>query len=70
MSEQNTIPENNLPIYLQNYTISVLANLTSLDCAVNIAPEKEVGTIQYSTLGVIPSNVKNARVWYLQATGT
>jgi len=68
MSEQNTIPQNNLPIYLQEYTVSVLGNLTSLDCSVS--PEKEVGTIQYSTLGVIPSNKKDARVWDLKASGT
>ena len=68
MSEQNTIPQNNLPIYLQEYTVSVLGNLTSLDCTV--APEDEVGTIQYSTLGVIPSNKKDARVWDLKASGT
>ena len=67
MSE-NTIPQNNLPIYLQEYTVSVLGNLTSLDCTV--APEDEVGTIQYSTLGVIPSNKKDARVWDLKASGT
>ena len=30
----------------------------------------EVGTIQYSTLGVIPSNKKDARVWDLKASGT
>jgi hypothetical protein len=46
---QNTIPQNNLPIYLQEYTVSVLGNITSLDCSVaqgsNIAPEDEVGTI-------------------------
>jgi len=68
MSEQNTIPQNNLPIYLQEYTISVLGNLDSVDCTV--APKDEVGTIQYSTLGVIPSNVKDARVWDLKASGT
>ena len=27
MSEQNTIPQNNLPIYLQNYTVSILGNI-------------------------------------------
>ena len=32
--------------------------------------QNEVGTIQYSTLGVIPSNVKDARVWNLKASGT
>ena len=68
MSKENTIPQNNLPIYLQNYTIFVLGNLTSLDCSVS--PKDEVGTIEYSTLGVIPSNKKDARVWDLKASGT
>lgn len=72
ISEQNTIPQNNLPIYLQNYTVSILRNISSLDCTVtqgsNVAqgskvPEYEIGTIEYSTLGVIPSNKKDARVW-------
>ena len=88
MSEQNTIPQNNLPIYLQEYTISVLGNVTSLECPsepgvggcvgtqYGCCPDGvtasnadgsncpgEVGTIQYSTLGVIPSNKKDARVW-------
>ena len=70
---QNIIPSNNLPIFLQEYTISVFGNLTGLACSVsqesNVAPKK-VGTIQYSTLGVIPSNVEKARVWELKATGT
>ena len=70
---QNIIPGNNLPIFLQEYTISVFGNLTGLDCSVSqgsdVAP-KEVGTIQYSTVGVIPSNVKEARVWDLKASGT
>ena len=39
MSEQNTIPQNNLPIYLQNYTISVLGDINSLECP----SEPEVG---------------------------
>ena len=68
MTEQNTISQNNLPIYLQEYTISVLGNLTSLNCSVT--PEDEVGTIQYSTLGIIPSNKKDFRVWHLKASGT
>ena len=74
MSEQNTISQNNLPIYLQEYTISVLDNLSSIDCNgaedSNVGSKNEVGTIQYSTLGVIPSNKKNAPVWDLKASGT
>ena len=95
MSEKNTIPQNNLPIYLQEYTISVLGDINSLECpsepgvggcvgtqygccpdgvtasnADGSNCQNEVGTIQYSTLGVIPSNKKDARVWDLKASGT
>ena len=95
MSEKNTIPQNNLPIYLQEYTISVLGDINSLECPsepvlggcvgtqYGCCPDgvtasnadgsncpSEVGTIQYSTLGVIPSNKKDARVWDLKASGT
>ena len=56
-----TITDNNLPIYLQNYTLKVLCNETS---------SQECGSIQYSTVGVLPSNVKNKRIWNLVGNGT
>lgn len=44
-----TIQDNNLPIYLQKYTLQVLCDENS---------SQECGSIQYSTVGVLPSNVK------------
>ena len=55
---QQTIPENNLPIYLQNYTVSV-------ECT-----ENKCGSVRYSTVGVIPSDVSKKRVWNFKASGT
>ena len=54
---QQTIPENNLPIYLQNYTASV-------QCKANIC-----GSVRYSTVGVIPSDLKEKRVWNFKVSG-
>ena len=55
---QETIPNNNLPIYLQRYTVDIFGN-----------KEKKYGDVLYSTVGAIPSNVKEERVWELNATG-
>lgn len=49
---QEKIPDNNLPIYLQKYTVDILDR-----------KEKEYGSVLYTTVGAIPSNVKEQRVW-------
>ena len=52
MSEE-VIPPNNLPIYLQKYTV-----------AIHDGEKKPTptGKVLYSTVGAIPSNVTEARV--------
>ena len=45
------IPEYNLPIYLQNYTVSILSG------------NEKSGTVDYTTVGIIPSNVSGKKVW-------
>ena len=56
-----TIRDNNLPIYLQKYSLRVLCHENS---------SEECGSIQYSTVGVLPSNLKEKRVWNLVGNGT
>lgn len=56
MSE--TIPENNLPVFLQKYNVTILNE-----------KEESVGEMLYSTVGAIPSNEKGKRVWQLNLTG-
>ena len=56
-----TIQDKNLPIYLQKYTLQVV-------CDGNLS--QECGSIEYSTVGVLPSNVKKKRVWNLTGNGT
>lgn len=54
----NEIPENNLPIYLQNYTVTILSG------------DETSGSVDYSTVGIIPSNVQKKRVWNIRLSGT
>ena len=53
------IPNNNLPIYLQQYDIHIVDGETN----------EPKGNIQYSTVGAIPSNQIQRRVWNLNLTG-
>ena len=53
------IPNNNLPIYLQQYNIHIVDGETN----------EPKGNIQYSTVGAIPSNQIQRRVWNLNLTG-
>ena len=53
------IPNNNLPIYLQQYDIHIVDGET----------DEPKGNIQYSTVGAIPSNQIQRRVWNLNLTG-
>ena len=55
---QETIPDNNLPAYLQQYDVVILND-----------KEESVGNVLYTTVGVIPSNKKEKRVWQLNLTG-
>lgn len=53
------IPNNNLPIYLQEYTVDILDD----------SENKKAGSVQYTTVGAISSNEKGKRVWQLNLTG-
>ena len=89
MSE-NIIPENNLPIYLQNYTVNVLCYEKAYDneincesgiygcCSDEVTPKEnifgtncipECGSSKYSTVGILPSNVKQKRIWNFKLAG-
>lgn len=54
------IPDNNLPIYLQQYKVKILDYMKT---------ETIGGAVSYTTTGIIPSNIQNARVWRLNLTG-
>ena len=55
---QETIPDNNLPVYLQRYNVDILDD-----------KKESVGKVLYTTVGAIPSNEKEKRVWQLNLTG-
>ena len=55
---QETIPDNNLSVYLQKYNVKIFDD-----------KKKSVGNVLYTTVGVIPSNQKEKRVWSLNLTG-
>ena len=55
---QETIPDNNLPVYFQKYKVDILDS-----------KKESVGRVLYTTVGAIPSNVKNERVWAFNLTG-
>lgn len=52
------IPANNLPIYLQKYTVDIVD-----------AEKKATGSVLYTTVGAIPSNKPDDRVWQMNLTG-
>jgi hypothetical protein len=54
------ISDNNLPIYLQQYKVKILDYMNT---------ETIGGVVSYTTTGIIPSNIQNARVWRLNLTG-
>ena len=89
------IPPENLPIYLQQYSVVVLREKPKdncfpvqqnpcLDtdfgcCSDGVTPKtdpegsncpRECGSVRYSTVGVIPSNVPKGRVHNINLTGT
>ena len=53
-----TIPDNNLPVYLQKYNVKIFND-----------KKESVGNVLYTTVGAIPSNEKEERVWSLNLTG-
>jgi hypothetical protein len=55
---QETIPDNNLPVFLQKYDVNILDD-----------KKESVGKVLYTTTGAIPSNKKEKRVWQLNLTG-
>ena len=55
---QETIPDNNLPVFLQKYDVNILDD-----------KKDSVGKVLYTTTGAIPSNEKEKRVWQLNLTG-
>jgi hypothetical protein len=56
---QEIISDNNLPVYFQRYNVDILDD------------KKEfAGRVLYTTVGAIPSNVKNERVWSFNLNGT
>lgn len=56
-----TIPKNNLPVYLQKYNVTIFDGKDTTTKA---------GSVTYTTVGALPSNVKNKRVWNFNLTGT
>lgn len=58
---QQTIPDNNLPVYLQKYKVHISDGKDN---------ESKAGSVKYTTVGAIPSNVKNERIWNFDLSGT
>ena len=58
---EETIPDNNLPVYFQKYKVEILDSKDN---------KTKTGSITYTTVGAIPSNLKNERVWVFNLTGT
>lgn len=57
---QETIPDNNLPVYFQKYKVEILDGKDN---------KTKTGSITYTTVGALPSNLKNERVWAFNLTG-
>lgn len=56
---QEKIPDNNLPVFLQKYKVSIFDEKS----------DTKTGSVLYTTVGAIPSNEKEKRVWKLNLTG-
>ena len=56
---QKKIPDNNLPVFLQKYKVSIFDEKS----------DTKTGSVLYTTVGAIPSNEKEKRVWKLNLTG-
>ncbi len=55
---QETIPDDNLPVYFQKYDVNIFDD-----------KKESVGNVLYTTVGAISSNKKRKRVWSLNLTG-
>ena len=55
---QETIPDNNLPFYIQQYDVNIFDD-----------KEESFGKVLYTTVGVIPSTEKTKYGWSLNLTG-
>lgn len=69
MSE--TIPENNLPLYLQQYRINIF-NADIPEASIDTQEKKSkiiAGSVLYATVGIISSDSTKDPVWQLSLTG-
>lgn len=57
--ENEKIPDKNLPFYLQKYSIKI----------VDKTENEKYGTVLYTTVGAIPSEEREGRMWQLNLTG-
>ena len=55
---QETIPDNNLPFYIQQYDVNIIDD-----------KEESFGKVLYTTVGVLPSTEKTKYGWSLNLTG-
>lgn len=65
---QEEIPTKNLPIYLQNYTVSIVSGEKNIQCPSALQSDS-VGNVNYSIIGVLPSNRKGERLWNVKLEG-
>lgn len=69
MSE--TIPEKNLPLYLQQYRVDIY-NAHTPEASNDTQERKSkiiAGSVLYTTVGIVPSDSTKDRVWQLNLTG-
>lgn len=65
---QEEIPTKNLPIYLQNYTVSIVSGDKNVQCP-GAFLSNSLGKVDYSTIGILPSNKKGERLWNVKLEG-
>lgn len=63
---QTIIPDNNLPVYLQEYVVEIKEE----DDRLPFDSLKKAGVVNYSTVGAIPSNLPAKRVWEFNTQGS
>ena len=65
---QEEIPTKNLPIYLQNYTVSIVSGDKNIPCPSPLL-STTLGKVDYSIIGILPSNRKGDRLWNIKLEG-
>lgn len=61
------IPEKNLPIYLEQYAVSVLKNeIDKIDFNSDV---RLYGSVLFSTVGIVPTSIRDSRVWNFDISG-